>query len=604
MVFTSLVALTIYLSVVFFYQYIYPKKKIPYLILLIGLSILPTISIFRPGSYESGDLNIHITNTASFYRALTQGILIPTWAGKLNATYGYALFEFIYPLPYYLSSFFHFVGFNFLNSVKLTLTSSYIFSGIFMYLFLKNRVAKKYAFLGSVLYLFAPYHFVDLHFRADIGETLALATLPLAFYLVDKSLVKRSFLYQFLGAVAISLLILSHPAVSLLGFPILVLYAIFKSHKNITSIMKNLVSPLLGLLLSAFYWLPVLMEGKYTGQVHQIKSSLYFPKLTELLYSKWRFGLLFQGHRGEQSFALGYAHVIVIVVALYIILVKRIKNKNIIFFLGLFTVYLFLILEISTPIWSAVATLRKMQFPYRILTVLIFLSSALSAFVLEKINKESLYRFLIILAVLSSILNWGNRRNMPETTDKELIPNLPYSTASYAGVKLAMPSWIYGKEHWMKRVPENHIEAISGNLEILSEDRKIKKHEYLVRTTRNTIARENTFYFPGWELFVDGKAQQINYLDPNNKGIITFPLDRGVHNIVLAYTKTGVRFYSFLITVISLFVSGTILIIGAGLKKILFIDKLPTSTTTSTKTTAGKTSSTRKTRSTRPRRTS
>src|SRR3989344_6533128 len=91
MVFISLISLVLYLSIISFLRFVYPKSKIPYPILLLRFSLLPIISIFREGSYESSDINIHIVRTMAFYKSLAEGVLIPRWAGELNATYGYPL---------------------------------------------------------------------------------------------------------------------------------------------------------------------------------------------------------------------------------------------------------------------------------------------------------------------------------------------------------------------------------------------------------------------------------------------------------------------------------------------------------------------------------
>ena len=160
------------------YRYIYPKKKINLIVLLILISILPLLSILRPGSYESGDMSINAIKTMSFYSSLREGHFIPHWAGNLNALYGYPLFVFTYPLPYYLAAFFHVFGFSFIDSIKCLLITAFIASGLTMYLFLKNEFGEKAAFVGSICYLFSPYHLMDMQFRVDIGETLAFVFLP------------------------------------------------------------------------------------------------------------------------------------------------------------------------------------------------------------------------------------------------------------------------------------------------------------------------------------------------------------------------------------------------------------------------------------------
>src|SRR5260370_23452610 len=121
---------------ILFYRVVYPKKKINYLYLIILVSILPVVSIFRKGTYEAGDLTLHSVFLQSFYQNLSQGIFIPQWAGDLCGGYGCPAHLFEYPLPYYIAAPFHFLGFSYINSIKIFLAFSYIVSGVGMYLWL------------------------------------------------------------------------------------------------------------------------------------------------------------------------------------------------------------------------------------------------------------------------------------------------------------------------------------------------------------------------------------------------------------------------------------------------------------------------------------
>src|SRR3989344_2192868 len=132
MVVFNCIALFTLLLGVGFYGYVFPKKTPSRFWVLLLFSALPVISIFRPGVYESGDFNIHIYRTISFYQSLSEGNMLPSWAEELNATYGYPLFIFNYTFPYYIISFFHFIGFTFITSMKLFLAINFILSGIFM----------------------------------------------------------------------------------------------------------------------------------------------------------------------------------------------------------------------------------------------------------------------------------------------------------------------------------------------------------------------------------------------------------------------------------------------------------------------------------------
>jgi hypothetical protein len=540
-----------------------PQKKIPYLLLLLGFSLLPVISVFREGSYESGDMNIHIARTMSFYKALEEGIIIPRWAGELNATYGYALFNFFYPLPYYISSFYHLIGFSFLDSVKLLLITSYISSGLFMYLWLKNHVFEKSAFLGSIFYLFAPYHLVDMHFRATVGEMTAFTLLPLSLLLVDKVFKHRKFIWCFFSGLSCAFLILSHAGIALFGYSFLTLYILsyFKNTKVIDSV-KGFVPLILGVLYSAYYWTPAVIESNLTHQLISEKT-LSFIRFSELLYSKWRYGLLFQGPRGELSFLLGYAHWITILLAIYLIFIKKVKNKNLIIFTFLTLIYLFLIQDISKPVWNNITILKKMLLTYRLLVIISLITSALAAFVINYQKEKRLYYFLLAIAIGTTILNWGNRKNTPEIKDEQITANLPLITIQGEGAWNAVSTSRPINQLWQDKIPKNHIEAFNNNLDVLFEKRTTTNHSYVVEIEKSGPVKENTYYFPGWELKIDGEKSKINYTNKLYPGIITFNLYKGTHQINLTFQDTPIRLYSFLLSAVSLYACGLFLLFGS-----------------------------------------
>ena len=180
MVLVNIISLTALVLLLTLNKFIFPKKKIPYPILLLAFSILPIISIFRQGTYESGDLTINAIKLISFSDSLKEGTLIPRWAGELNATYGYPKFIFAYPLPYYIGSILNFLGASYVNSIKLLIITVYFLSGLSVFYWLKYFTRPRDAFLGAILYQFAPYLLIDMHFRVDIGELTALFFLPLS----------------------------------------------------------------------------------------------------------------------------------------------------------------------------------------------------------------------------------------------------------------------------------------------------------------------------------------------------------------------------------------------------------------------------------------
>ena len=233
MVFINIIASLFLICGVLFYKYIYPKKKINLFVLLLLISILPVISIFRAGTYESGDFSLHIVRIMPFFDSLKEGILMPSWAAEANATYGNPLFIFNYSLPYYLVSFLHLIGISFISSMKIYLGLTLYFSGIFMYLWIKELTGNKLAaFTSAIFYVFNPFHLIDVHLRATLGESTIFLLIPLLFLFITKYSKKSKFIYLIWIILFTDLLFLAHPLLASIFFGIGFIYILFMGFKN------------------------------------------------------------------------------------------------------------------------------------------------------------------------------------------------------------------------------------------------------------------------------------------------------------------------------------------------------------------------------------
>lgn len=547
MVATSIIAVVILSLILFVYKFIWPKRNINYLTLIILISIPPIISIFRPGSYESGDLTLHTVRFISFYRSLLEGNIIPQWSGDLNAGFGEPLFIFAQTLPYHIAAFFHFIGFSFLDSIKILLALSFITSGITMYLFAKEQFGKLPGFFAAILYQFAPYHFVDLHFRANPGETLAFVFPPLLMLAIYKIFYSKNINFWIIvGAFTTALLILAHP-IAIITFPFIVLYSLYHSYKTrkLKLLALSFLSFILGLLMSSYYWLPEILLSKYTHQAYY-HSETTFEEITELIYSPWRYGLLFQGSYGELSFALGYVQIFILLLGIFFFFKNKFKKDEKILFLFLFTCFLaaaFFILEYSKFLWEILPIIKNLQFSYRINVLNVLILAAIGGLVAKKIQKNILL-IIIIIAIGITILNWGNRRTIPEITDAYIIKQLPQSSYLYEGSAPSAPKWTDPENVWVKDIPPSYLEVINGKADVKQISRSSTEHRYIVNVYKKTLFKENTLYFPGWTVYVGGRKHAIDYQNKEYPGLIIFSLSPGFYEIVVKYQLTTIQLIS------------------------------------------------------------
>lgn len=489
------------------------------MILLILISLLPLLNLLTPGLPVTHDGQDHVARIANFYTSLTDGNLIPRWAANLNWGYGHPILMFLYPLPSYLTSVFHAIGFSLIDSTKLVFVTSYVGSILAMYLWLREKWGKEAGIAGAILYGFAPYRFVDLYVRGAIGEHVAFIFPPLILLGLDR----QSLL---LTSLATAGLILSHNAVSLMFLPIIVLYILY----NRKAIIRNISFLLVGFAMSAFFWIPAFFEGKYTLRdiVTKGEFSDRFVPWRWFLYSPWNYG-----GGAEFSKQLGIAQ--------WVSIILSIVFRNKLTFLVFLT--LFLMTQESKFIWDNVSILQKFQFPWRFLSLTTFLTATIGAITAPQLPKR--YVWVIgFLAIVSTFSMWHAKayQTQPES----------FYTSVYEGTTDTGESSPIWSVRFMEKRQTNVVEVIEGEAKIEVIGRKTTKHEYQIEASKRSRIVDNTLYFPGWKVFVDGKPVEIEFQDPAWRGLMTFWVEPGVHQVDIAFGETKLRKFADIISLMGI----------------------------------------------------
>lgn len=532
------------------------KSKLAILFLLTILSIIPLLDLFKSGLPITHDGQDHVARIANFYQNLEEGNIIPRWAGNLNWGYGHPILEFLYPLPSYLASFFHFFGFTLIDSVKLVFGTSFALSGIAMYLFIKELLNDdRAAFFASALYIIAPYRFVDLYVRGAIGEHVAFVFPPLIFYFLIKLSKNYSYWYILGGGFSLAGLILSHNAITLMFLPLIfiyIFYLIFQGSNKKYFIPSSFILIFLGFGLSAFFWMPAFMEGKYTLRDIVTGGGEYarnFVTWKDFFLSAWSYG-----GTVALSKQIGIIHWISIFGSaggVYYLYKKR--NKLWIVCLGsilILGISLFLMTSSSNPIWQTITTLQKFQFPWRFLSVTVFLSALTGGILLystpNKYKKAALLIFIVGLLVANRNYWYANGYLQKEDNFFEGV---------YAGTTDTGESSPIWSVRFMEKRPKAHLEVIDGDAKIKELYRKSTYRKYQVQVDKKTLFGENTLYFPGWEIKANGILQNIEFQNKDYRGVMTFHLDEGSYVVESIYKETKLRLISDIISFTTLSVA-------------------------------------------------
>lgn len=397
-------------------------KKILIFIVLFAAVCWAGKGIFKYSVFSTHDLDHHLARSFDAVKTFSEGHFPMRWAGSLNYFCGVPVYNFFYPLIYYLVVLINYSGFDIITFLKIIDFASLLIGTIFFYLWMKVET-KKYipALGGSLLYLYAPYRF-SLIFVRGSPEFLAYAILPVVLYfyaLFFDSENKKSLYFAFLASLSGAFLAISHNFTVMFVFPIILIYLTVKSilqKINISKIYLTAFSFLASFGMSAFFIGPAVLEKRFTkiGENFLFWKE-HFPTLGQLIKSPWGYFYSSLGTANDgMSFMLGYAHWLVLGIAgiwiIYRLVFKRKLDLWVVltFIASIVTIYL--ILPWSIPVWEVVKPLQEIQFSWRLLGIAIFTISALFAFMLDKIDSRHLLIPVFIGVVFLAL--YGNRNHL------------------------------------------------------------------------------------------------------------------------------------------------------------------------------------------------
>lgn len=523
-----------------------------YLLLVLILSVPAVWALFHKGFYGASD-DLHIAWLFEMDKVLKLGQIPPRFVPDLSFGFGYPLFNFAFPLPFYLGEIFHLINFSLVDSVKIVFGISLVASAVAMYFFLKEVVAREWAFLGSLIYLYTPYRSTDVYVRGAIGEALAFVFLPLTLYAIVKIYRNKKWRYVAVLSLALAGLVLSHNIVSYMFFPFLLLFILMMFS------WRSIIGIGLGLLISAYFWLPALSESSLMQYGTVFNFADHFPTLRQLITPYFGYGASVAGPYDAMSFFMGGVNLIVIaggiIAALF--LWKKIRTlEKAVFSWGLlvFVISVFMMNHRSSFLWTHLPLLPYFQFPWRFLTM-VTLSSVVFLIPLSYVRGFWKYVFIGGLSIATLVLNVKYFRPH-DFLEREDV----YYINRYIPTPSASSEYKQTQEEYF-RLPKDTIKRPDKNYPVVFSDRKFT---YLViwtnriyskidvDTPSETVMNYSKYYFPGWWAKIDGKEVKISAGAP--LGQIAVEVPEGKHILEFGFKETWYR----LIT--DMFSSGALLL--------------------------------------------
>lgn len=563
-------------------------------LLAVSIITIPAFfSLLNPWFFSMHDSQ-HVARLYLLDIGIRQGYWFPRWVDTLGFNFGYPLFNFYPPLVYYIGEFFHFFGFSLAISVKLVFITGFILGAIGMYLLTKRHLGRAAGFLASVLYTYFFYHAVLIYVRGALAEFFTLAILPFIFLALDKLREELSLKNSFVFGILFAFLILNHPLVAvpfLFYLSFTVVFYLFITKKRVRLIGLLFLGVLVGLSLSAFFWLPSMLERKFTlvdsVLIRELADyKVHFVCLKQLLYSPWGFGGSIPGCFDGLTFQLGKLHLALIALSGLFAGLYMIRKKNVSENFEFFTYFLFLLLfsmfmtiENSKPVWDTFSYLWYLQFPWRFFTFTALFISMIGAFGLyylgALLNSFRLPRkkirviqvgFLIITSILMigvyqkyfKPISYTASDDATWTSFYEIADRVSRTSFEFVpkGVKVKkseLATTIFDIDR--SAISQKRYEIVSGSALVNVEKDYFKEKTFTVNAKSPITLQLHVFNFPGWTVYLDGKRSEID--DSNPYKLITILVPGGAHVVSGRFEDTPVRTWA---TYISSFVLAVILL--------------------------------------------
>ncbi|MBI4314945.1 MAG: hypothetical protein HY679_03340, partial [Chloroflexi bacterium] len=597
------------------------RRLWPFLFIL--LLCLPAAWPYFGGDIpRSNDSLSHLYRAVELAQLVRAGVLFPRWAPDLAHGYGYPIFNYFAYLSHYLIVLLHLAGLPMLWALRAAYILSLLAGGATAFALGREMFGERAGVVAAAAYVYSPYMLYTAHVRGGLPENLALAFLPLALWGVWRALrawaarapVAAMAWPALVAALAIAGFIAAHIGMALQYLPVIgvfALYALLRGGRQTArhwtlgvALVGGAVG--LGLGLTAFMWLPTLLElnavqfaaafartgATYANNFFQLADLFAYPRLP--VYADALNPPLV---RSLPLAAVGLAAVGLLAGILsgaarpfgfrrnntavrsgslrrevegYF--ADRLTRFDFLFVLAMALGASFLIVSASKPVWDAIPLLQLSTLPWRFLgpaSLFAALGSGqLSAVSFQRsANTDRAARatspivhcFIVSLFIATALpFLFPPREPAPEAPTladvaRSEIPPLLVGTTTTGEYT---PVWVVQfpdtsaqqAELLAGRQPQRLQLPPSATARVLAT--RPADDRYAVTTAEPFTAVYRSFYFPGWQVVLDGKPAPIKVTYPN--GLISFDVPAGEHTVEVRFGSTPARGIADVLSLLSL----------------------------------------------------
>jgi hypothetical protein len=498
------------------------------------------------------DLTNHFRFALPFYDAIAAGHLYPGWLAESNGGYGDPSFRFYPPALYYLLAAARFVTGNWYGATLVVFVIVSIVGGLGMYFWARSILPASGANWAAIFYALAPYHLNQLYQATLLAEWAGSAVLPFVFGFVDR-VCEHGRRRDIAGVAATyALLVFTHLPLAVIGSIALVVYALVRVQgmDQIRKLVKLALAGVLGLSVSAIYWVTMVSEVHWIGvnDVQRDASVDYRVNFLLSTFSPENLNVWWMNIIALMTLML-FAPALLLASGLLQTTVgaalrgrpsgrgaQRVSTEGhpyktpvrSVVALTLFA--LFMSVPLSRPIWTLLKPLQETQFPWRWLVLISMGGSLLAAAGLPLISNGVRAKRMLMLGAMAIAVAFTlshvvrEAQYFPSSRFETMVTEVRGSSC----VNYWFPIWARSDA---RKMP-TEVEANGRSVTINSWTPEHR--EFSVTAGPATEARVRTFYYPHWTATTETGILPTR---PDKDGALLIPLPPNATSVALDFRE-------------------------------------------------------------------
>jgi hypothetical protein len=552
----------------------FPKIKATHLVAIAAVGIVLSLPVLIFGvPFFSDDGVTHAMWYAHFSEQLFSGDLYPRWLMNMNAGLGSPVFFYYPPVPFFLTSLlrpFFASDPQGWHQVGVSCSIALVASGIGTYFWLKDISDDISALVGAVLYMAMPYHLAEIYVRGSLAELWAFVWMPLILFFTNKVVAGRKLACLGL-AVSYALLVMTHLPTTLIFSVVPVTYALFTANKErrMKAAAITLASLLIGIGLSAAYLLPALLTQQNVS-INRMATG-YFYYNNWFLFSKWSIW-----KEDKLTLLLLVVDMIGIAGCSFFISKTRLSDRQRTlsrFWFAAAGASVFMMTDLSKPLWWIISPLQKIQFPWRFNVPLSISSAALLTLAIFSLRAGPLASGKILKTIAVALIvvwlpamTFEAWRMFPQTSPDPTTSNSKKKQIEESrDAPEYRPRWneSIGELNWnasmdidnwdgllerefdslLQRVATHDgsapgIRLTQGIGQATVTARKPREIDLHVETPKGALLEAPQFYYPYWTARLVGETTTLTTSPSKPDGLLSFSVPPGNHDVELRLERS------------------------------------------------------------------